>query len=310
MTRSARVEQEPRRLRLAGGIAIVRNVGATACTIPGGSAFEMRDGSGVGVASSAPTGARFMHHGPFVAPVELAPGAVAASQLRWIAANVFGSLPARSVSATSLALAMPGGGSVSVPLTATVWGRSSQPVAFTADRLTTALPELGPAAVSAPGTYVGEGPDGSTYLEGGTPVRELVLAPPARDRCASRTRQRLLRRAASRARSRSTARARPTRIPRTTAPFASRFTGRSSRSARRAGAASGKAARRPESIVRAEGSSPRRRSRRDYQLSVLRGRRFRRSGRPESRSRAFSPRLLPSEIVAVPVPENGCILRH
>ncbi len=161
----------------AGGIAIVRNVGATACTIPGGSAFEMRDGSGVGVASSAPTGARFMHHGPFVAPVELAPGAVAASQLRWIAANVFGSLPARSVSATSLALAMPGGGSVSVPLTATVWGRSSQPVAFTADRLTTALPELGPAAVSAPGTYVGEGPDGSTYLEGGTPVRELVLAP-------------------------------------------------------------------------------------------------------------------------------------
>lgn len=159
-----------------GGIAVVRNVGATACTIPRVPTLELRDTSGAAVASSTSTGARFMHPGPFVPPLKIAPGAVAASQLRWIVGNVYGNDAARSVTSTTLALVVPGG-TIAISLKATVWGRVSQPIAFSADRFATALPEVGSAAVSTGGTYVGEGPGGSTYLVGDVPARRLVVAP-------------------------------------------------------------------------------------------------------------------------------------
>lgn len=121
------------------------------------------------------TGQRFMHPGPVVFPIELDAGQIAASKLSWLIGNVFGQAPARSVTAAFLDLAI-GGGSVTTPMTATVWGEAGIPITFNMDRFTTALPPLGTPAKAAAGTFLGEGPAESTYVSGhDRPARRLVV---------------------------------------------------------------------------------------------------------------------------------------
>ncbi len=158
-----------------GALAVVRNVGGAACALPALPSLAMLDARGTIVASGVPPGARFMHPGPVVFPIELAPGAIAASKLDWIVGNVFGQDPARKVTSASLGLAI-GGGSVTAPFAATVWGRDGAPVTFGEDRFTTALPPLGTPSKAAAGTFVGEGPAASTYLyPPDQPARRLVV---------------------------------------------------------------------------------------------------------------------------------------
>ncbi len=158
-----------------GAIAVVRNVGTTACALPALLSLALLDAGGVVVASGVPPGARFMHPGPVVFPIVLAPGEIAAAKLRWIIGNVFGQAAARNVTSASLALAI-GGSSVKAPLAATLWGRGGAPVTFGEDRFTTALPPLGTPSKPAAGTFVGEGPAESTYVyPHGQPARRLVV---------------------------------------------------------------------------------------------------------------------------------------
>lgn len=158
-----------------GAIAVVRNVGATACALPALPSLALLEAGGTAVASGVPPAARFLHPGPVVFPIELDPGEIAAAKLRWIVGNVFGQARAQSVTSASLALAI-GGGSVTAPLAATVWARSGGPVTFDEDRFTTALPPLGTPSKAAAGTFVGEGPAESTYVyPHNQPARRLVV---------------------------------------------------------------------------------------------------------------------------------------
>jgi len=158
-----------------GAIAVIRNVGTTACALPALPSLAMLDVHSRAVASGVPRGRRFMHPGPVVFPIELDAGQIAASKLSWLIGNVFGQAPARSVTAAFLDLAI-GGGSVTTPMTATVWGEAGIPITFNMDRFTTALPPLGTPAKAAAGTFLGEGPAESTYVSGhDRPARRLVV---------------------------------------------------------------------------------------------------------------------------------------
>lgn len=224
-----------------GAIAVVRNVGATACALPALPSLALLEAGGTAVASGVPPAAPFLHPGPVVFPIELDPGEIAAAKLRWIVGNVFGQARAQSVTSASLALAI-GGGSVTAPLAATVWARSGGPVTFDEDRFTTALPPLGTPSKAAAGTFVGEGPAESTYVyPHNQPARRLVVrdrpnVPSASPSSGSADRHRA--RAPSRARSRCTAAARRSRKRRAIASSPSHSTARSSRSCKRAVAAS------------------------------------------------------------------------
>jgi len=124
-------------------------------------------------AHGVPSGARFLHPGPVAFPIALAPGEIAAATIRWTDGNVFGSTSARRIVAASLALTL-GRDTLATPLLATVWGR--QAVTFDQERFTTALPPLGPPSQAVVGTFLGEGPAGSTYLFGrDQPARRLLL---------------------------------------------------------------------------------------------------------------------------------------
>ncbi len=158
-----------------GAIVVVRNIGATACTLPALPTLPMRDANGHVVATSAPAGSRFMHPGPVVLPIELGVGEIAASTIRWIDGDVFGDGSGRRAIATTLALDIDGA-IVSAPLAATIWGRANTAITFDETRLSTQLPLLGPRTKPVAGTYVGEGPAGSTYVDAnGQPARRLVL---------------------------------------------------------------------------------------------------------------------------------------
>lgn len=159
----------------AGGYAVVRNVAETACSFSALPALTMRAPDGAVVAIGETPSARFMHPGPVVLPIELGPGASAASALRWVNGNVYGDTNATHVETRSLALSV-GSKTISAPLKLTLWGPAAKTIAFEMQRFTTALPALDAAAPSAAGTYVAEGPAGAAYVAAdGTPWRELVL---------------------------------------------------------------------------------------------------------------------------------------
>lgn len=159
-----------------GAIVVVRNVGARRCTMPALPELVMLDAGGAVVARARPPQARGMHPGPYVPPIVLEPGAIAASTLRWLAGNALGE-PARSVRASAVALPI-GGGRVEAPLSATVWTRGTEPSVFGMERLQTALPPLGPPTSPSPGTFVGVGAAGATYVDAaGAPARTLVIRP-------------------------------------------------------------------------------------------------------------------------------------
>lgn len=156
-----------------GAIVVLRNVGATICEISVLPDLSMRDARGGVLAHGVPSGARFLHPGPVAFPIALAPGEIAAATIRWTDGNVFGSTSARRIVAASLALTL-GRDTLATPLLATVWGR--QAVTFDQERFTTALPPLGPPSQAVVGTFLGEGPAGSTYLFGrDQPARRLLL---------------------------------------------------------------------------------------------------------------------------------------
>ena len=65
-----------------GTIALIRNVGTAACELSALPKLSMLDSNRVVIAAGEPPSARFMHPGPVVMPIELAPGELAATKLR------------------------------------------------------------------------------------------------------------------------------------------------------------------------------------------------------------------------------------
>ena len=72
----------------SGVLLVVRNVGPTACKVPGLPALTFQDaeGHGLDIQRKAPVG---MHPGPVVLPVGLAAGAEATAALHWVSGDVF-----------------------------------------------------------------------------------------------------------------------------------------------------------------------------------------------------------------------------
>ena len=124
----------------AGGYAVVRNVGETACSLPALAPLSMRARDGAPAATGEAPSARFMHPGPVVLPVDLGPGEIAATPLRWVNGNVYGG-DATHVETRSLALAV-GSQTISAPLRLALWGPATGPITFERRRFTTALPAL------------------------------------------------------------------------------------------------------------------------------------------------------------------------
>lgn len=155
-----------------GVLAVLRNVGDTACSLSPLPSLTMVDsGRGI-VARGSPPLARFMHPGPVVLPIELDAGAIAAAELHWIAGDVFA---AGHKAVVASLIVQVGKNSLRARLSTTLWSEHAA-VTFDQTRFTTTLPPLSPPSRSNPGTYVGEGPAGSTYLyPGDVPARRLVL---------------------------------------------------------------------------------------------------------------------------------------
>ncbi len=166
-----------------GAIVVVRNVGNATCSISALPTLTLRDARGRNVATGVPTGARFMHPGPVVLPITLDAGETAAATLRWISGNVFDA-SARHATSARLAL-MLDDAATTAPLIATVWAHSGVAITFDEGHLTKALPPLDDASIAMAGTYVGEGPDGSTYVDAlGHPARKLIIRKEADGRAA------------------------------------------------------------------------------------------------------------------------------
>jgi len=158
----------------SGAFAIVTNTGQSACELSPVAGLSMRGAGGVTTATGTVAGARFMHPGPVVFPFDLEPGEVAATRLRWVDGDVYGSGPAVRARATSLVLAAADGPVVATMPATAVWGDMT-PVTFDRERFTTALDPLGAASRPQAGAYVGAGPAGTTPTYRGVALRKLSL---------------------------------------------------------------------------------------------------------------------------------------
>jgi len=158
----------------SGAFAIVTNTGQAACELSPVAELSMRGAGGVTTAKGAVAGARFMHPGPVVLPFDLGPGEAAATRLRWIDGDVYGSGRAVRARATSLVLAAIDGPVVATMPATAVWGDTT-PVTFERERFTTALDPLGAASTPQAGIYVGAGPAGTTATYRGVALRRLSL---------------------------------------------------------------------------------------------------------------------------------------
>jgi len=158
----------------SGAFAIVTNIGQAACELSPVAGLSMRGAGGVTTATGTVAGARFMHPGPVVLPFDLGPGEVAATRLRWVDGDVYGSGPAVRARATSLVLAAADGPVVATMPATAVWGDTT-PVTFDRERFTTALDPLGAASRPQAGAYVGAGPAGTTPTYRGVALRKLSL---------------------------------------------------------------------------------------------------------------------------------------
>lgn len=72
----------------SGALLVVRNIGASACTLPGLPLLAFRDAAGraLPIGRAVPVG---MHPGPVVLPVAIAPGAEVTAPLRWVSGAVY-----------------------------------------------------------------------------------------------------------------------------------------------------------------------------------------------------------------------------
>lgn len=72
-----------------GTYLVLQNTSPTACRVPAIPAFSLSDASGRIQVTATVSGARFMHPGPVVRPLVVAPGAALRSRLYWIDGPVF-----------------------------------------------------------------------------------------------------------------------------------------------------------------------------------------------------------------------------
>ena len=72
----------------AGTLLVVRNIGASACRMPGLPELRFEDAAhqALPIVRQIPKG---MHPGPVVPPVNIAPGAEATAELHWVSGDVY-----------------------------------------------------------------------------------------------------------------------------------------------------------------------------------------------------------------------------
>lgn len=73
----------------SGTLVVLRNLGSAACKLDPFPQITFLDGSMVLEAKGTVAGAQFMHPGPVVFPVVVAPGAELTSPLRWVSGEVY-----------------------------------------------------------------------------------------------------------------------------------------------------------------------------------------------------------------------------
>jgi len=72
----------------SGTLLVLRNLSPSACRVPARPEIGFVDGSPLPITLEIP-GARFMHPGPMMVPVVIAPGAEVTSKLHWVSGEVF-----------------------------------------------------------------------------------------------------------------------------------------------------------------------------------------------------------------------------
>lgn len=74
----------------SGTLAVLRNIGPAACRITPLPRLTFSDAAGKNLGATATiAGARFMHPGPVVLPIIVAPGAEITATLRWVSGEVY-----------------------------------------------------------------------------------------------------------------------------------------------------------------------------------------------------------------------------
>lgn len=116
----------------SGTYLVVTNRSRVACRVEGLPQVTLLDARGRALPAkrNAPVG---MHPGPVVVPVTLAPGASARTGLRWVSGPVYEHNRPYTAVRASVRI---GGGTIRVPLRATLNGEAGKPVGFDQPPLT------------------------------------------------------------------------------------------------------------------------------------------------------------------------------
>lgn len=116
----------------SGTLLVLRNLSTTPCRVPQRPEISFVDKTGPLPVTLEIEGARFMHPGPVLVPVVVAPDAEVTSKLRWVSGEVYD----QSVCATPTALAVKlGGETQQVAFSAHICGEKAKGITYTATPL-------------------------------------------------------------------------------------------------------------------------------------------------------------------------------
>jgi len=102
----------------SGSLMVLRNVGPTACRVPGLPRLTLKGAKGeaLPITRNAPVG---MHPGPVIVPVGVAPGAELTAPLRWVSGAVYDRSRCYDVRAAAVTI---GGETIQTPLRGRICG--------------------------------------------------------------------------------------------------------------------------------------------------------------------------------------------
>ncbi len=119
----------------SGTLVVLRNLSPTACSVPGIPQLTLLDAASKPLSATPELpGARFLHPGPVVLPVPVAPGAEVTATMRWVSGAVYTDnlcLDARSLAITIA------GQKLRTDLTAHLCGERAKGVSFELSRFAT-----------------------------------------------------------------------------------------------------------------------------------------------------------------------------